>query len=109
MGSTIHPQAVVDRSAELGDGVVVKAQAVVGADVVIGDDCEIGEAAHVVGPTRLGKGNVLYPKATVGFDPQDLKWEGETVRLEVGDGNTFREFCTIHRGHGVGWRHDHHR
>ena len=102
MGNDIHPSAVVDRDAELGAGVRVRAHAVIGPDVVIGDDCEIGEAAQVMGPTRLGPGNRLYPKATVGFDPQDLKWEGETVRLEVGEGNTFREFCTIHRGTGLG-------
>ncbi len=102
MGHTIHPTAVVDRSAELGDGVVVGPQAVIGADVIVGDDCEIGAGAHIEGPTRLGRGNRLYPKATIGFDPQDLKWEGETVRLEVGDGNVFREFCTVHRGTGLG-------
>jgi UDP-N-acetylglucosamine acyltransferase len=102
MGRTIHATAVVDRRAELGDGVVIGPNAVIGADVVIGDDCEIGAAAHVEGPTRLGRGNHLYPKATVGFDPQDQKWKGETVRLEVGEGNIFREFCTVHRGTGLG-------
>lgn len=102
MGRDIHPSAVVDRRAELGEGVVVKAHAVIGAYVVVGDDCEIGESAHIEGPTRMGRGNRLYPKATIGFDPQDLKWEGETVRLEIGDRNTFREFCTVHRGTGLG-------
>lgn len=102
MGNDIHPSAVVHRHAELGNDIRIKANAIIGSDVVIGDACEIGEAAHVMGPTRLGRRNRLYPKATVGFDPQDLKWEGETVRLEIGDGNTFREFCTVHRGTGLG-------
>ena len=102
MGTDIHPLAVVHQSAKLGDGVEVRAHAVIGADVVIGEGCEIGEAAQIWGPTRIGRENRLYPMATVGFDPQDLKWGGETVRLEVGDRNVFREFCTVHRGTGLG-------
>lgn len=102
MARDIHSSAVIDPGAELGDGVRVGPHAVIGADVVVGEDCEIGAGAHLEGRTVLGKGNRLYPKATVGFDPQDLKWEGEAVRLEVGDGNVFREFSTVHRGTGPG-------
>lgn len=102
MASRIHPTAVVDPSAELAEGVVVGPYAVIGAGVVVGEDCEIGAAAHVEGPATLGRGNRIYPKATIGFDPQDLKWEGETVRLVVGEGNVFREFTTVHRGTGPG-------
>lgn len=102
MTTKIHSSAVIDPSAELGDGVEVGPNAVVGPGVVVGEDCVVGAGAHIEGPTTLGKGNRLYPKATVGFDPQDLKWEGERVRLEVGDGNVFREFSTVHRGTGRG-------
>ena len=102
MSNAIHPTAEIDRSVEIGDGVKIGAFAVIGPDVIIGDDTYVGAAAHIEGPTRLGRGNRVYPKATIGFDPQDLKWGGETVRLEVGDGNIFREFCTVHRGTGLG-------
>lgn len=93
---------MVDPTAELGDGVVVGPYAVIGAGVVVGEDTEVGAAAHIQGPTSLGRGNRIYPKAALGFDPQDLKWEGEAVRLVVGDRNVFREFSTIHRGTGPG-------
>jgi UDP-N-acetylglucosamine acyltransferase len=102
MNKGIHPTAVIDRRAELGSGVWIGAHAVIGADVVVGDDTEVGASAHIEGPTTLGRGNRIYPKATIGFDPQDLKWQGESVRLQVGDGNVFREFCTVHRGTGLG-------
>ena len=102
MSKLIHSTAVVDRRAELGSRVRIGAHAVIGADVILGDDTEVGAAAHIEGPTRIGRGNKIYPKATIGFDPQDLKWQGETVRLEIGDANVFREFCTVHRGTGLG-------
>lgn len=94
----IHPTAVVDPAAELADGVVVGPHAVVGARVAVGEDTEIGGGAHVLGPTTLGRGNRVFPHACVGFEPQDLKYRGEEVALEVGDGNHFREFSTVHRG-----------
>ena len=96
--SKIHPSAVIDPSAELGSGVSVGPFAVLGPDVVLGDDCEVGASAQVRGPARFGRGNRIFPNACVGFEPQDLKYKGEEVRLEVGDGNVFREFSTIHRG-----------
>jgi UDP-N-acetylglucosamine acyltransferase len=98
----IHPTAVVDPAAELADGVVVGPHAVVGARVVVGEGTEIGGGAHVLGPTTLGRGNRVFPHACVGFEPQDLKYRGEEVFLEVGDGNHFREFSTVHRGTGGG-------
>lgn len=102
MGATIHPTAIVDRSAEIRDGVEIGPYAIVGADVVVGEGSRIGAGAHVEGPTVLGRENVLHPRCCVGFDPQDLKFEGETTRLEVGDRNHFREFSTVHRGTGHG-------
>ncbi len=102
MTTSIHPTAIVDPSAELGSGVSVDAFAIVGADVVIGDDCEIGAAAQVMGPTRMGKRNRVFPQACVGFEPQDLKFDGEASVLEVGDDNRIREFATLHRGTELG-------
>jgi len=102
MSHTIHPTAVVDASAEIGDGVSIGPFAVIGPRVVVGDDCEIGGSAQVQGFTTLGRENRLFPHACVGFEPQDLKYDGEEVFLEVGDRNHFREFTTIHRGTGFG-------
>jgi UDP-N-acetylglucosamine acyltransferase len=102
MSRNVHPTALVDPSAELGDGVAVGAYAVIGPRVVLGDDCEVGSSAQVRGPSRFGRGNRIFPHACVGFEPQDLKYAGEEVFLEVGDGNLFREFSTVHRGTGFG-------
>ena len=102
MSRLIHETAVVDPRAEIADGVAVGPFAVIGPDVVIGPDCEIGGGAHLSGPTVLGKENRIYPHAAIGFEPQDLKFGEEEVRLEVGDRNVFREFCTMHRGTGAG-------
>jgi UDP-N-acetylglucosamine acyltransferase len=104
MSAQVHSTAIVDRSATLGAGVRVGPHAVIGAGVRIGDDTEIGAGAQVEGPTVLGEGNRVFPHACVGFDPQDLKYKGEETTLTIGDGNVFREFCTVHRGtvHGGG-------
>src|SRR5207249_9373831 len=66
--------------------------------VELGDDCEV--MSHVVlgGPARIGKRNRIFPWASVGLEPQDMKYCGEPTRLEAGDDNMFREFVTVHRG-----------
>ena len=74
----------------------------VGAEVEVGDGCRIGSGAQVAGPTRLGADNRIFSHACIGFDPQDKKYQGERTVLEVGRGNIFREFCTVHRGTGLG-------
>jgi UDP-N-acetylglucosamine acyltransferase len=103
MGTRIHPTAVVDPAAELGEGVTVGPHAVIEAGVEIGDGCEIGAAAQIQGPaTRLGRENRVFPHACIGFEPQDLKFEGEASRLEIGERNHFRELTTVHRGTGFG-------
>jgi len=102
MTARIHPLAAVDSSARLGDGVEVGAFAVVGAEVEIGEGTTIGPGAQVHGPTRIGRDNRIYPHACLGTDPQDLKFAGERVSLEVGDRNQIREFVTFHRGTGKG-------
>lgn len=76
--------------------------AVIAAGVEIGDGTEVGAGAQIQGPTRLGRGNRVFPNAALGFEPQDLKFRGEEVHLEIGDRNQFREFCTIHRGTAPG-------
>ncbi len=96
--TAIHPTAVVDPKAELGADVHVGPTAVIGPDVVLGDACEVSEGAVIRGPSRIGTGNVFFPHCVVGADPQDLKYEGETTELVIGNGNKIREFVTIHRG-----------
>jgi UDP-N-acetylglucosamine acyltransferase len=100
--SPIHPLAVVDPLAKLGEGVTVGPFAVIGPGVEIAGGTEVGAGAQIYGPVRIGRENRIYPQAAIGFDPQDLTFRGEEVRLEVGDRNTFREFCTIHRGTAKG-------
>jgi UDP-N-acetylglucosamine acyltransferase len=102
MAAAIHPLAQIDPSARLGDGVQVGPFAVIGANVEIGDGTEIGAGAQVYGPARIGRENRIHPQAAIGFEPQDLKYRGEEVGLEIGDRNQFREFCTIHRGTAKG-------
>lgn len=102
MSVEIHPSAVVDPKAELGDDVVVGPFAVIGPEVTLGARCRIDAGAQVQGPTVLGEDNHVYAYACVGFAPQDLKFEGERTTLEVGDRNQFREHCTVHRGTAKG-------
>ncbi len=94
----IHPTAVVDRSAELADSVQVGAYAVIGPKVRIGAGTVIGPHVVVDGPTTIGQNNRIYQFASVGAAPQDKKYGGEDTSLEIGDGNTIREFCTLNRG-----------
>ncbi len=97
-----HPTAIIDPQARLACSVSVGPYSVIGKAVELGEDCEV--MSHVVldGPTRAGKGNRFFPYASVGLDPQDLKYQGEETRLEIGNGNTFREFVTVHRGTAEG-------
>ena len=98
----IHPSAQIDPSARIGANVRIGAFSVIGAEVEIGDGTEI--ASHVVihGPTRIGRDNRVFAFAAIGGEPQDKKYAGERVALEIGDRNTFREFCTVNRGTGSG-------
>jgi UDP-N-acetylglucosamine acyltransferase len=94
----IHPSAIIDPSACLDASVEVGPYSVIGADVSIGRGCRIGSHAVVRGPAEIGQDNRIFQFASVGEDPQDKKYGGETTRLVIGDGNTVREYATIHRG-----------
>lgn len=101
--TTIHRTAVVSSQAELAADVEVGPYAVIGPDVEIGPGCRIDSHAVVEGPTRMGARNVIHPHAVIGGDPQDKKYRpGEPSRLEIGDGNTLREFVTVNRGTEAG-------
>ncbi len=93
----IDDRAIVHESAELGDGVEVGPFAVVGPRVSVGSGTVIGGMALVEKDTTIGEDSVIGHYAVVGTDPQDLKYHGETTRLEIGDRTTIREFATLNR------------
>jgi UDP-N-acetylglucosamine acyltransferase len=94
----IDPRAVIDPAAELAADVEVGPFAVIGPHVTIGPGSRIGPHAVVLGPTQLGRNNQVFQFASLGDAPQDKKYQGEPTRLEIGDGNTFREYVTVNRG-----------
>ncbi|MFZ2509078.1 MAG: acyl-ACP--UDP-N-acetylglucosamine O-acyltransferase, partial [Steroidobacteraceae bacterium] len=94
----IDPRAVIAPDAVLEDGVQVGPFAVIGAGVRIGAGSWIGPHAVINGATTLGRGNKVFQFASIGDEPQDRKYRGEPTRLEVGDRNVFREFCSVNRG-----------
>jgi UDP-N-acetylglucosamine acyltransferase len=94
----IDPRAVIDPSAKLASDVTVGPFTIVGADVEIDSGTTIGPHVVIRGPTRIGRDNKIYQFASVGEDPQDKKYRGERTRLEIGDRNVIREYCTLHRG-----------
>jgi UDP-N-acetylglucosamine acyltransferase len=98
MSARIDPSAHVDPSAELADGVEVGPFAHVGPRVSLGPGTVVMNHATVQADTRMGAGNRVHPYACVGGDPQDLGYQGEETRLEVGDRNVFREGVTVSRG-----------
>ncbi|MDQ6625432.1 MAG: acyl-ACP--UDP-N-acetylglucosamine O-acyltransferase [Verrucomicrobiota bacterium] len=93
----IHPTAIVDASAELGAGTIVGPYSIVGPNVVLGADCWLQHHVTVCGPMRAGARNKFYAYCSIGQQTQDLKYAGEPTYLEIGDDNTFREFCTVNR------------
>lgn len=94
----IHRSALIADSAVLADDVEVGPYSVIGEQVEIGAGCRIESHVVVNGPTRIGENNRIYQFSSIGDDPQDQKYAGEPTRLEIGDRNTIREYCTISRG-----------
>jgi UDP-N-acetylglucosamine acyltransferase len=94
----IHPTAVVDSTASVHPTAEIGPYAIIGARVTIGARTVVGAHAVLEGPTTLGEDNRVSALAALGGPPQDLKYKGEPTTLVIGNRNTFREFCTIHRG-----------
>jgi len=94
----IDPRAVISPEAEIAEDVEIGPFAVIGPGVSIGGGTRVGPHAVINGPTTLGRDNQVFQFASVGDAPQDRKYAGEATRLEIGDRNVFREFCTINRG-----------
>ena len=98
MSARVHPSALVDPGARLAPGVSVGPFSVIGPDVEVGEGSWIGSHVVLDGHTRIGRGNRIFPFASIGGPPQDKKDAGEGMRVEIGDGNTIREYVTINRG-----------
>src|SRR5690554_1282243 len=96
--SGVHPQAIVDPSAKLADGVTVGPWSYIGPGVEIGEGTEILSHVVVKGPTVIGKNNRIFQFSSIGEECQDKKYAGEPTTLVIGDNNVIRENCTIHRG-----------
>lgn len=94
----IDSRAVIDSRARIASGVTIGAYSIIGADVEIHEGSWIGPHVVINGPTVLGKDNKVFQFASIGEMPQDKKYSGEPTRLEIGERNTIREFCTINRG-----------
>jgi UDP-N-acetylglucosamine acyltransferase len=96
--ASIHETAIVSAAAELGDNVTVGAYSIIEGSVKIGADTSIGPHCVIRANTTIGERNRIYQFCSIGEDPQDKKYAGEETWLEIGDGNTIREFCTLNRG-----------
>lgn len=98
MSNAIHPTAIIEDGATLGDGVKVGPYCVVGAESKLGDGVELISHAIVTGRTTLGARSKVFPFASIGHRPQDLKYAGEASTLEIGENVTIREHATINPG-----------
>ena len=94
----IHKTAIVDSKAKLYSNVKIGAYSVIGPNVEIGENTEIQSHVSLIGNTIIGKNNRIYPFASIGNDPQDLKFNGEQTDLLIGDNNKIREYVTINPG-----------
>lgn len=94
----IHPTAIVSEKASIADDVEIGPYSLIGEHVEIGPGCRIESHVVVNGPTKLGENNHIYQFCSIGDDPQDKKYADEPTRLEIGNHNTIREYCSISRG-----------
>ena len=94
----IHKSAVIDQDAKVHPSVRIGPYAVIGPNVEISENVIIHSHVNISGNTKIGKGNVFYPFASIGNDPQDLKYNGEKTLLEIGNNNKFREYVTVNPG-----------
>jgi len=98
MSAKIHPTAVVDPGAEIAEGVEIGPYCVVYGGVSLGEGCVLQNHVTIDGPTEIGPRNTFFAYASIGQRSQDLKYVGEPTYLRIGEGNVFRECCTVNRG-----------
>ena len=94
----IHKTAIIDTKAKININVSIGAYTVIGPNVEVGENSIIQSHVSIVGHTKIGKNNKIYSFASIGNDPQDLKFNGEQTKLEIGDNNKIREYVTINPG-----------
>ena len=94
----IHNTAIIASNAKIANKVKIGPYSVIGPNVEIDEETEIQSHVNIMGNTKIGKKNKIYPFASIGNDPQDLKYQGEETKLEIGDNNKIREFVTINPG-----------
>ena len=98
----VHQTAIVHPKAKLGANCEIGPYCVIGENVTLGDGCKLHSHVVIDGHTKLGRENEIFPFASIGLKTQDLKWKGGITRTEIGNGNTFREYVTIHSATGDG-------
>jgi UDP-N-acetylglucosamine acyltransferase len=98
MAVRISPLAHVDPRAELGDGIEVGPFCFIGPNVSLGGGCKLDSHVCLTGHATIGRNNRFFPHSVIGADPQDLGYKGAPTQVIIGDGNTFREGVTVHRG-----------
>ena len=94
----IHKTAIIDPKSKIESNVEVGPYSVIGPNVEVGENSIIHSHVSIVGKTKIGKNNKIFPFASIGNDPQDLKFNGEDTKLEIGDNNKIREYVTINPG-----------
>ena len=94
----IHKTAIIDSNAKISSNVKIGPYTVIGPSVVIEEDTIIQSHTSITGNTFIGKGNQIYPFASIGNHPQDIKYQGEVTKLVIGNNNTIREYVTINPG-----------
>ena len=94
----IHNTAIIDSKSKIHKNVKIGPYSVIGANVEIEENTEIQSHVSILGNTKIGKNNKIYPFASIGNDPQDLKYQGEDTKLEIGNDNKIREYVTINPG-----------
>ena len=94
----IHKTAIIDTKANISENVKIGPYSIIGPNVEIGEGTIIQSHVNITGQTKIGKNNIIYPFASIGNDPQDLKFQGEETKLEIGNNNKIREYVTINPG-----------
>jgi UDP-N-acetylglucosamine acyltransferase len=94
----LHPTAIINAQAEIGARVTIGPYTLIGPQVIIHDEVEIAGHVAIEGPCEIGSGTRIYPFASIGLPPQDMKFKGEETRLVVGQRNVIREYVTLNRG-----------
>jgi len=98
MSQKIHPTAIIEDGAKIGNNVSIGPYCVIDSDVSLGNGCDLKSHVVISGLTEIGENCVIYPFATLGMAPQDLKFNGEKTRLKIGANNTIREYVTMNPG-----------